>query len=187
MGNALQNIGAFFLDIIETIVVALAIFVVIYLFFVQPHQVRGASMESNFHDGEYIMTDKISYRFGDPKRGQVIIFKAPRNPELDFIKRVIGLPGERIKVQNGKVYLNGALLNETYLDSTVTTLPGSFAREGQDVLVPAGQYLVFGDNRPHSSDSREWGYITKDEIIGRAFFRYWPPKKVGLIPTGKYE
>lgn len=186
MGDILRAIGSFFLDIIETIVVALAIFVVIYLFLFQPHQVKGASMENNFHDNEYILTDKISYKFTQPKRGEVVIFKAPRNPELDFIKRVIGLPGDRVKIENGKVVLNGSVLEEKYLSSTVTTQPGSYMTEGKEVIAAPNHYIVLGDNRNHSSDSREWGPVDINEIIGKAFFRYWPPHKIGLIPEVKY-
>src|SRR3972149_8428900 len=91
------------IDVVETVVVAAAIFVVVYLFLLQPHQVRGASMKPNFHDGEYILTDKISYRFGEPKRGDVIIFTSPTDQDVDFIKRIIGLPGERVKIAGGKV------------------------------------------------------------------------------------
>ena len=179
-------IGSFFLDIIETVVVSLAIFVVIYLFLYQPHQVKGNSMESNFHDSEYILTDKISCRFNKPKRGEVIVFRAPPNPELDFIKRVIGLGGDRVKVENGKTYINGQLLNETYLDPGTITYGGSYLREGQDLTIPADHLFVMGDNRSHSSDSREWGTITDKDIIGKAFFRYWPPTRMGLIQTAKY-
>lgn len=187
MGDLLQSIGSFFLDLIETVVVALAIFVVIYLFLFQPHQVKGASMEPNFHDGEYILTDKISYRIGIPKRGDVVIFRAPRNPELDFIKRIIGLPGERVKILNNHVYINGTALVEAYLPETTVTLPGNFIHEDQEITVPRDQFFVLGDNRNHSSDSREWGTITKDEMVGKAFFRYWPLSKIGIIPRVQYR
>src|SRR4030066_1102508 len=107
-------------DIVETVVVAAAIFVVVYLFLLQPHQVKGASMKPNFHDGEYILTDKISYRFGNPNRGDVIIFKSPTDPDVDFIKRIVGLPGEKIKISDGKIVItndqnkNGFTLTEPY-------------------------------------------------------------------------
>src|SRR3989304_8409852 len=92
-------------DVIETVVAAAAIFVVVYLFLLQPHQVRGASMEPNFRDGEYILTDKISLRFNEPKRGDVIIFKAPTNPDVDFIKRIIALPGEKEEIKNSNIVI----------------------------------------------------------------------------------
>ncbi|NIO20700.1 MAG: signal peptidase I, partial [Candidatus Aenigmarchaeota archaeon] len=110
-----------FLDIIETVVLALAIFVLVYLFLVQPHQVRGNSMYPNFHDGEYLLTDKISYRLGEPDRGDVIVFKAPKNQEYDYIKRIVALPGDSVVIRNGKIYLNNQLAEETYLPEEFST------------------------------------------------------------------
>src|SRR5438105_12984577 len=98
----LRVLTAFFIDIIETVVIAVAIFITVYLFLLQPHQVRGESMQPTFQDGEYILTDKLSYRFHEPERGDVIVFKAPQNQAVDFIKRIIGLPGEKVKVAGGK-------------------------------------------------------------------------------------
>jgi len=187
MIDSLKAVGSFFLDIIETIVVALAIFVVVYLFLFQPHQVKGNSMYPNFHDGEYILTDKISYRLGQPKRGDVIVFKAPRNEEVDYIKRIIGLPGDEIKLENNSMFINTKRLDEGYLPSDFVTLPGSFLSENIPVTVPAGQYFVLGDNRNHSSDSREWGMVKRDEIVGKAFFRYWPINQVGTIKKVSYN
>lgn len=181
-----KKIGNFFLDTIETVVIALAIFVVIYLFLVQPHQIKGNSMYPNFYDGEYILTDKISYRFSSPRRGDVIVFKAPKNHELDYIKRIVGLPGETVMVKSGKVYINNQLLSEIYLSSEVFTNNGTFLHEGQNYTIPSGEYLALGDNRPHSSDSREWGTIKSDEIIGRAWFRYWPFNRISFVPKITY-
>jgi len=187
MIDSLKAIGSFFLDIIETIVVALAIFVVVYLFLFQPHQVKGNSMFPNFHDGEYILTDKISYRLGLPRRGDVIVFKAPKNEEVDYIKRIIGLPGDEVKLENNSMYINQKRLDESYLPSDYVSLPGSFLGENVPVRVPEGQYFVLGDNRNHSSDSREWGMVKRDEIIGKAFFRYWPINRVGAITKITYK
>lgn len=186
MLEILKSIGAFFLDIIETIVVALAIFVVCYLFLFQPHQVKGNSMFPNFHDGEYILTDKVSYRLGLPQRGDVIVFKAPRNEEVDYIKRIIALPGEEVKVENGKVFINNRELPEVYLPADFSTLPGTFMTEGFINKVPLEAYFVLGDNRDHSSDSREWGFVKRNEIVGKAFFRYWPFARFGLLPKMKF-
>lgn len=177
----------FFFDFLETIVVALSIFVVIYLFIVQPHEVKGNSMEPNFHNNEYILTDKISYRFNEPKRGDVVIFKAPVNPDVDYIKRIIGLPGEKVKVYSGEVYLNGERLNELYLESPTPLFPNSMLKDNMEITVPESFYFVMGDNRPHSSDSREFGPIDKKLIIGKAVFRYWPLNSTGLIPAVNYR
>lgn len=182
----LKRIFSFILDFLETIVVALSIFVVVYLFFFQPHQVKGSSMEPNFHDNEYILTDKISYRFNQPQRGQVIIFKAPTNPDLDYIKRIIGLPGDTVKVTSGYVYVNGVKLNEYYLHDQTSILGNGFLKEGEAIKVPEGDYFVMGDNRPHSSDSREFGPIVKSAIIGKALIRYWPLSQFGVVPVVNY-
>lgn len=186
MKKVIKQIGAFFLDIIETVVLALAIFVIIYLFLLQPHQVRGNSMYPNFHNNEYLLTNKLSYRLGKPERGDVIVFKAPKNQEYDYIKRVAGLPGEKIEIKNGKVYINDKVLEESFLPEDYRTSGGSFWREGQEASVPEGEYFVLGDNRSHSSDSREWGVVPLENIIGKAWLRYWPLNKLGLVEEVKY-
>lgn len=173
-------------DVIETVVVAAAIFVVVYLFLLQPHQVRGSSMEPNFKDGEYILTDKVSYRFNDPARGDVVIFKAPTNPDVDFIKRIIALPGEKVEIKNNTIFItntqnpDGFTLSEPY-EIMDPIDGGTHLKEGKIVEVPEDNYLVFGDNRTHSFDSREWGPLPKKSIIGKAWIRYWPLSKISLI------
>lgn len=183
----LRNLWLFFLDFLETIVVSLAIFAVVYIFVFQPHQVDGKSMEPNFHNGEYILTDKISYRIHPPKRGDVVVFHSPQDERVDFIKRILGVPGDTIKVQSGYVYLNGIKLEEEYINEPGQVLGGRFLRENVEVEVPPGQYLAMGDNRNHSSDSREWGFVSTSGIVGRAFFRYWPISEFGVVPTAESE
>jgi len=186
MTTFLRKIGSFFLDILQTIVLAAAIFVISYLFLFQPHQVIGNSMDPNFEDQEYILTDKISYRFRSIQRGDVIVFKSPPDPERDYIKRVIGLPNEKIKIQGGKVLVNNQLIRENYLPPENFAIPGTFLKEGQEFQIPSDSYIVLGDNRDHSSDSREWGPVPRENIIGRAFFRYWPLEKINLVPEVNY-
>jgi len=176
-----KKVGSVFLDIIETVVIALAIFVIIYLFLFQPHQVRGNSMYPNFHDSDYLLTDKISYHLNDPKRNDVIIFMAPKNEEYDYIKRVIGLPGEKIEILEDGVYIDSQHLNEIYIPSDVKTFGGAFLEMNQETIVPENQYFVLGDNRMHSSDSRDWGFVPRENIIGKAWFRYWPGSQMGLV------
>ncbi|MDO8515222.1 MAG: signal peptidase I [bacterium] len=169
-------------EAVEALVFAAAIFVVCYLWLFQPNQVSGGSMFPTFKDKEYILTDKVSYRFGTPARSDVVVFKSPKNPDVDFIKRIIGLPGDTVKLLNGKVYVNNVMLEEPYLPKDFLT-PGSlFLREGGSVTVPEGDFFVMGDNRTGSSDSREWGPITKEEIIGKVFFRYFPFDRFGYDP-----
>lgn len=179
--------GIAILDALQPVVLAFAIFMIVYMFFFQPHKVDGNSMFPNFHDQQYILTDKITYRRRLPARGDVIVFHAPPpNNGEDFIKRIIGLPGETIMVQNGHVYINGKLLVEPYLDPSLQTVQKTFLREGVPYPIPAGYYMVFGDNRNFSSDSREWGPITFNAIVGRAAFSYWPLDTFGLLTGPKY-
>lgn len=181
MLRILKKIGAFFLDIIQTVVVALSIFVIVYLFFFQPHQVKGSSMSPSFLNGEYLLTDKITYRFQEPKRGDVIVFIAPKNEEYEYIKRIIGLPGDSIRIAGGDIFINQKKSEELYLPKDLKTRSGSFLREDQLFSIPAEEYFVAGDNRSHSSDSREWGTVPRENIIGKAWFRYWPLTEFGLV------
>lgn len=115
-------------------------------------------------------------------RGDVIVFKAPTDEDKDFIKRVIGIPGDSVMIENGYVYVNGKQVNEDpYLDDDVRTYGGSYIADGETVTVPEGQYIVMGDNRPFSSDSREWGPLKKEDIIGKSFFVYWPLDTMRLV------
>ena len=143
-------------------------------------------MEPNFPNSEYLLTDKVTYRFGEPKRGDVIVFKAPTGEGEEFIKRIIGLPGDRIAVRNGKVLLNDKELKEEYIPEISPTYGGNFLAENESFTIPEGNFFVLGDNRPHSSDSRSWGTITKDKITGRAWLVYWPPKNAGLVHKINY-
>lgn len=187
MFKLIGRVAAFFFDLIETVVMALAVFVIFYLFLFQPHQVKGSSMYPSFHDGEYILTDKFSYRLRGPKRGEVIIFRAPGHEEYDYIKRIIGLPSDTVRVENGKVIIQSQTLEEEYLPTDFYTSAGSFLKNGQTVTVPEDQFFALGDNRSHSSDSREWGFVPRQNIVGRALFRYWPLKRIGVIKEEKYN
>jgi len=177
-----RRVGTLFLDVVETVVIALAIFVIAYLFLFQPHQVRGSSMYPNLHDADYLLTDKISYRLGQPKRDDIVIFVAPKNEEYDYIKRIIGMPGDKIKIDEGDVYRNGELLDESlYLNNTVKTYGEAYLRNGEETTVPDQSYFVMGDNRDNSSDSRNFGPVPYKNIVGKAWIRYWPPQTFGLI------
>lgn len=183
----LKKLSSFFLDILEVFVFAIAIFLFVYLLVMQPHKIKGASMEPNFPDGEYLLTDKVTYRFKEPRRGDVIVFEAPRTDDEEFIKRIIGLPGETVSLKNGSVFIDNQKLQETYLSPTLITSSGSFLSEGKEIVVPEENYFVLGDNRPASSDSRMWGFVDKSKITGRAFVIYWPPPQVGLIQASEYN
>ena len=184
LSKMLKAILAFFVDFIETAVVALSLFVIMYIFLFQPHQVKGESMYPNFHDKDYLLTNKLTYRFKEPHRGDVIVFKAPQNNNYDYIKRIIGLPGETVKIEDGIIYINDLPLNESaYLDKDLETLSGLFLTEGKSYTIPESEYLVMGDNRNHSSDSKDWGTVPKENIIGLAWFRYWPVNSLGLLTS----
>lgn len=181
----MRSLGAIFLDLLEVVVFAIAIFLFVYLLLVRPHKIKGDSMQPNYPNGEYLLTEKVTYYRGDPQRGDVVVLKPPMEDD-EFIKRIIGLPGERVSVKNGKVYINGKVLTEKYLSSTLTTPGGNFLPEGQEYTVPEGQYFVMGDNRPNSLDSRGFGPIEKKAIAGRAWLIYWPLNRIGLTPSVSY-
>lgn len=167
-----QTIRAF--NIILIIGIALRIFII------QPFVVEGPSMENNFINGEMILVDKISYHLRQPARGEVLIFKAPKNPEDDYIKRLIGLPGETVIIDRGKIYVNNQLVNESFLSSTGKTPENS---DPIQIKLGLNEYFVLGDNRPHSSDSREWGAVPKENIVGRAIVSFYPIDMFGTIKT----
>jgi len=162
-------------EILKIVIISLAIIVPIRYFLIQPFFVKGASMEPNFLDGDYLIIDEISYRFEVPQRGDVIIFRYPLDQTQFFIKRVIGLPGEKIKVIDDSVFVNGKPLNESrYLQGVETA-------GNVEVLLGDNEYFVLGDNRQASSDSRRWGEVDKKFIIGRAWLRAWPFDRLGIV------
>lgn len=190
----MRKILAGFLDVIEFFVSTSAVAILIYLLVTQPHQVNGKSMDPNFHHGEFLLTDKLSYRFRDPERGEVVVFSAPPSAHCpvgincDFIKRVVALPGERIKISDNRIYIDGKLLSEPYQASQITA-PGeresSYLKDGVEQVVPDDSYIVLGDNRVASSDSRDWGPVNKAKIVGRVMIRYWPPTAAGVLASEK--
>lgn len=182
-----KRLGTFFLDVFEVIVFAVGIFFFIYLLVMRPHKIDGQSMMPNFPNNEYLLTEKVTYYTRNPERGDVVVFSPPVSNLDEYIKRVIALPGERVMINEGRVYINGQLLNETYLPNDLYTNPGSFLNEGQEYLVPEDGYMVFGDNRANSSDSRYWGPITKKSMSGRAWVIYWPAKLAGSVEKPKYN
>jgi signal peptidase I len=177
-----RKIYTFLLDAVQTLLVAAAVFLIIYMFLFRPFQVNGESMHPNFLNGEYVLTNLIALRVGNPKLGDVVVFKAPPDPEKDYIKRVIGVAGDSVMVKDGNVYLNNQLLDEgSFLKPDVKTYAGAFLKEGTPVTVPQGEYFVMGDNRSYSSDSREWGFVPQANLIGESFFVYWPVTDAKIV------
>ncbi len=169
------------MDILETVVFIGSLFIVIYLFILTPNQVKGASMEPTFNSGDYILTSRVTFKLRMPQRGDVIVFKAPMNPDIEYIKRVIGLPGDKIRIHDEKVYVNNALINELYISAPTNLWENGYISDNETLTVPDGDLWVMGDNRPRSSDSREFGPIPISSIIGQVFFRYFPSNKLGVI------
>lgn len=191
----LRKVYSFLIDTLQSLIIAAVVFLVIYQFFLRPFEVKGDSMYPNFHNNTYVLTNVLGIRLSNPKLGDVIVFKAPLDPEKAFIKRVIGTPGDKVRIENGSVYLNEKFLNESaYLNPVVKTYAGAFLKEGETVTVAPNSFFVMGDNRQFSSDSREWGFIKKEncgfspsdllvgcKIAGYSFFVYWPLSEAKLI------
>jgi signal peptidase I len=159
-------------EVIETIVLTVLMFLVIR-FAVQNFNVEGTSMEPRLHNGELILVDKWTYLFHPPQRGDVIVFVAPPQPSQDFVKRIIGVPGDRITIHNTIVIVNGVTLNETYVDPANQGNIWAY-KNVENMPVPPNSYFVLGDDRIRSDDSRDWGFVPRQNIIGRAALIYWP-------------
>ena len=167
-----ENHHRLILEIVETIVLTLFIFLVIR-FAIQNFNIDGTSMEPNLHNAELILVDKWTYLFHPPSRGDIIVFIAPPDPGQDYVKRIIGLPGDMVTIKGTTVIVDGTTLKETYIAPQNQGVPPG-ARTITNMVVPANDYFVLGDNRAVSSDSRIWGFVPKANVIGRAAFVYWP-------------
>ena len=168
-------------EVAEVVVLAIILYFAIS-FAVQAVHVEGLSMYATLDDNDYLIASKIDYRLHPPQRGDIIILRPPASNSTDFIKRVIALPGERLLIRDGIVYINGHKLDEPYLPEAWTTLnnPAPWS-VGDGAVIPANEYFVMGDNRNRSQDSRIFGPITRDRIDGRAWFRIWPLDHFGNI------
>ncbi len=168
---------SFLRDIVETLLLTLIIFLIVNTL-TGRFQVRGTSMEPTLHSGQYIIVSKLSYRLSDPQRGDIIVFRPPNAPREDYIKRIIGLPGEHVEIRDGAVWINGYRLEEPYIAS-----PAPYT--GSWDLGP-DEYFVLGDNRGGSSDSHSWGPLPRENIIGKAWLCYWPPQYWGPLPHYRF-
>ncbi len=182
----MRKILAFFGETAKIIIIALLIVVPIRYFLFQPFLVKGQSMEPNFENGDYLIVDEISYRFRDPQRGEVIVFKAPHNPFQRYIKRIIGLPGETLKIEDGKVIIFQKNYKPLILDESNYLSPDLQTQGNVSITLAENEYFVLGDNRSASSDSRKWGPLPREKIIGRVIFRAWPFTSLTKIETPNY-
>jgi signal peptidase I len=165
-------------ELVEVVVLAVILYFGIS-FAVQAVHVEGLSMFATLDDNDYLIANKIDYRLHAPQRGDIIILRPPTDNSKDFIKRIIALPGERLLISDGHVYINGHLLDEPYLPEAWTTLNNWGGPDGE--VVPPNDFFVMGDNRNRSQDSRIFGFIGRDRIDGRAWFRIWPLNHLGQI------
>ncbi|MBU4360453.1 signal peptidase I [Candidatus Parcubacteria bacterium] len=185
--EAVDSLKTFIWETVKIIIISLIIIIPVRYYLIQPFYVSGASMEPNFYDHEYLIIDEISYRFNEPQRGDIIVFKYPKNPSDYFIKRVIGLPGEKITIASNKITVanaenpGGFILDESlYLPANTPTPNDINITLGQD------EYFVLGDNRTSSLDSRTFGPITRSDIIGRTWVRGWPLNQFTVFERPEY-
>lgn len=177
----------FIIELVKIVLIALVVIIPIRYFLFQPFYVRGASMEPNFYDNEYLIVDEITYRFTDPERGDVIVVKVPEKKSDFLIKRIIGMPGETIEIKDGEIIIfndknpNGFVLTENYLKEGLTTL--GYKKE----VIGEEEYYIMGDNRHVSLDSRSFGPLEGDNIVGRAWLRVWPFDQFSHFTTPEYN
>ena len=180
VSNWAKKFGLLIFEVVKVVLISLAIILPIRLFLVQPFYVDGASMEPNFYNIEYLIIDEISYRFNEPQRGEVVVLKNPKDTRVYFIKRIVGLPGETVEIKDGKVSIDGKILNEAYIEH--------LSSQSHEALTLAeNDYFVMGDNRANSYDSRTIGPVNRDYVIGRVWFRGWPLDRFNTFNLPIYE
>lgn len=184
--SPMQKVIQFVWDLLKVVTISLAIIIPVRYFVIQPFYVKGASMEPSFYDHEYLIVDEITYRFHEPERGDIIVFRYPKVPSQYFIKRVVGLPGEKVEIKDKQVYIYPSegkkyILDEKIYLGEIETTGNNTWTLGQD------EYYVMGDNRDESLDSRSFGPVFKDLIIGRVWLRGWPVWRAKLFSDVKYQ
>lgn len=167
----------------EPFVVALALALIIRTFFFGPYKIPTGSMIPTFMEKDRIFVDKISYRFKMPQRGDIIVFKYPEDKKKDYVKRLVGLPGDRVEIREGQLFINGEKSKAPPFTKVYyyNFDEWPYGKRGEVITVPPDSYFVLGDNSAHSSDSRKWGFVPRQNLVGKAFFIWWPPKRVKLV------
>lgn len=186
MNEGIKNFFSFLLEVLKIVVVASVIVLPIRFFLFQPFLVHGSSMEPSFHNGDYLIVDEISYRFRDPQRGEVVIFDYPLNASQRFVKRIIGLPGEKLVVREQEIEIETVKGGKIVLDesSYLQDLP---SMSGFSITLGPEQYFVLGDNRSFSFDSRNWGPVSGEEMVGRVWIKLWPFSEGSFVSLPNYE
>ncbi len=180
IGRYAKKIGLVVFEVVKVVLISLAIILPVRMYLIQPFYVEGASMEPNFYNKEYLIINEITYRFNEPQRGEVIVFKYPKNPRNYYIKRIIGLPGETVEIRDGQVYINNEIVAETYIEL--------FSSDNRRAIVlGSDEYFVLGDNRNNSSDSRLFGPLKEKYIIGKVWFRGWPLNRMSTFNLPEYN
>lgn len=191
MPKILSNFLSFLLDIAEVVFLAFGLYLLLNWFVFNLHNVDGDSMLPTLHNKEYLITNKIVNRIGY-KRGDIVIFKYPKMPSKEFVKRLIGFPKEKIQIINSKVIIynnefpEGFTLKEDYLAKNTLTTQNTFLKEGVIMEIPENNFFVMGDNREVSSDSRQWGFVPKENMVGQAVLRIWPVRDFGKLSRIQY-
>jgi len=186
LGPTLGAVALFILEVVQIIIISAAIIIPIRYFLIQPFYVKGASMEPNYYDHEYLIIDEISYRFNEPQRGEIVVFRYPLDTSQYFIKRIVGLPGETVEVSGGIVTIyntenpSGIVLDEEYLGNEQT-----FGKKR--VALNSDEYFVLGDNRDESLDSRRFGPIRDSDIVGRVWIRGLPLSRLATFELPEYN
>ena len=165
-------------EALETVLLAVIVFLILNTMTAR-FRVQGQSMEPTLHDGQHLLISKVSYWFNSPQRGDVVVFRPPSRPDEDYIKRIVGLPGEQLSIEGGMVWIDGAPIDEPYIAN-----PGSYSGAwtlGED------EYFVLGDNRSNSSDSHTWGPLQRGNMVGKAWVSYWPPEHWGMVGHHSFE
>ena len=165
----------------ESIVIALILALIVRTFIVQAFKIPTGSMRPTLVEGDRILVNKFIYRFKDPRAGDIIVFKYPEDPKRDFIKRLVATGGQKLSIKDGRIYVDGkALSGYGHFEQRYYYNQGTFGEEGETILVPKNSFFVLGDNSASSRDSRYWGFVPRRNLVGKAFFLYWPPTRVRL-------
>lgn len=169
-------------EYLESILIALALALLVRTFVVQAFKIPSGSMRPTLLEGDRILVSKFIYRFHEPESGDILVFKSPEDPKRDFIKRLVAKEGEKVEIRDGQIFVNGELLGgRGSFEQRYYYNQGPFGKEGEKIVVPEESFFVLGDNSASSRDSRYWGFVPRRSLVGKAFFRFWPPLRIRVL------